>query len=70
VRYFFVVKDRVRTIEDEEGTVLSNPEAAMLQAAIVAAELADDGEAYHGCVVHVIDEQGNEIGKVPVATRH
>jgi len=47
---------------------LAGPEVAMVQAAVIAAELARDGEWYNGHVVHVTDEQGNEIGRVPVVT--
>jgi integrase len=32
-----------RTFNDDKGTVLSGPDAAMLQAAVIAAELAEDG---------------------------
>ena len=42
----------LRTINDDEGTVLSGPEVAMLQAAVVA-ELSQDGEWYKGHVVYV-----------------
>jgi endonuclease YncB( thermonuclease family) len=37
------------------------------QAAVIAAELAQDGDSYDRCVVYVTDEHGNDIGKVPVA---
>jgi hypothetical protein len=40
MRYFFPVFDGSRTIKDREGTVSSGPEQAVLQAAIIAAELA------------------------------
>ncbi len=55
------------TIKDDKGTVFSSPEAAVSQAAVIAAELAQDGDSYDGCVVYVTDEHGNDIGKVPVA---
>ena len=66
MRYFFHVLDGLKTITDETGTVLSGPEAARLQAAVIATELAQDGDHYQGFVVCAIDEQGNEIARVPV----
>jgi hypothetical protein len=68
MRYFFPVMDGSITFNDDEGTILSSPEAALQQAAVIAAELAQDGESYNGHVVCVIDEHGNEIGRVPVVT--
>jgi hypothetical protein len=47
---------------------LSGPEVAMIEAAVIAGELAQDGEWYNGHVVYVTDEHGNEIGRVPVVT--
>jgi Domain of unknown function (DUF6894) len=55
-------------IDDDEGTVLSGPDVAMLQAAVIAAELAQDGGWYKGYVVRVTDQPGGEIGRVPVVT--
>jgi hypothetical protein len=52
----------------KEGTVLSGIEVAMLQAAVIAAELAQDDDEYKGYVVRVADEHGSEIGTVPVVT--
>jgi hypothetical protein len=66
MRYFFHVLNGSSTNDDEEGTVLSGPEMAMLQAAIIAAELAQDGKWYNGDVVYVTEEHGNEIGRMPV----
>jgi hypothetical protein len=66
MRYFFHVSDGSNTINDDEVTLLSGPAVALLQAAIIAAELAQDGGSYNGYVVYVTDEQGNDIGKVPV----
>jgi hypothetical protein len=47
-------------------TVLSGIDVAMLQAAVIAAELAQDADEYKGYVVRVADEDGTEIGTVPV----
>jgi hypothetical protein len=68
MRYFFPVSDGSSTIDDDESTVLSSPDVAMIDAAVIAGELAQDGEWYNGHVVYVTDEHGNEIGRVPVVT--
>jgi hypothetical protein len=68
MRYFFHVSDGSNTIYDDKGSFLPGPEVALLQAAIIAAELAQDGDSYKGYVVYVTDERGNEIGQVPVIT--
>jgi hypothetical protein len=66
VRYFFNVEGNGSSFNDEEGTVLSGPDVAMLQAAVIAAELAQDDDEYEGYLVRVADERGGEIGAVPV----
>jgi hypothetical protein len=66
MRYFFHVLDGSSAFQDEAGTVLSGPEVARLQAAVIAAELAQAGVDYQGFVVYAVDEQGNEITRVPV----
>jgi hypothetical protein len=68
VRYFFNVEGNGSIFIDEEGTVLSGLDVAMLQAAVIAAELAQDADEYKGYVVRVADEHGSEIGTVPVVT--
>jgi hypothetical protein len=70
VRYFFHVTDsRHSTFADEAGTALSGSETALRRAAIIAAELAEDGDSYWGYSVIVVDETGDEVGKVPVGSR-
>jgi hypothetical protein len=68
VRYFFNVEGDGNIFNDEEGTVLSGLDVAMLQAAVIAAELAQDADEYKGYMVRVADEHGSEIGTVPVVT--
>jgi len=63
MRYFFPVSDGSSTINDDEGTVLSGPDVAMIEAAVIAGELAQDGERYNGHVVYVTG-----IDRVPVVT--
>jgi hypothetical protein len=66
VRYFFNVEGNGSIFNDEQGTVLSGLDIAMLQAAVIAAELAQDADEYEGYIVRVADEHGSEIGTVPV----
>jgi hypothetical protein len=66
MRYFFHVSGNGIRIGDETGTVLSSPEAARLHASVIAAELAQDGNEYRGCEVHVVDGGGNDIARLPV----
>jgi hypothetical protein len=46
--------------------VLAGPEEARLKAAAIAADLAEDVDAYQGFVVRAVDEAGKEIVTVPV----
>jgi hypothetical protein len=66
MRYFFNATYDGDALEDDDETPLSGPEAAMLQAAVVAAELAQDGRSYDGYVIRVTDEQSWQAGTVPV----
>jgi hypothetical protein len=61
MRYFFHVLEAGDRVEDEEGTVLPDPETAIAQAAAVARQLAQDGGA--GCLVQLTDESGKEIAR-------
>jgi len=65
-RYFFHVSDGIRPIIDDQGTLIFGPDAAILQASIIAAELAQNGRCYQGYIICVVDDQGKEIGEVPV----
>jgi hypothetical protein len=67
-RFYFHIVGATDTYEDHEGTALSGPAAARLQAAIIAAELAQDGDDYLGWVVYVVDEEDDEVVKLPVVT--
>ena len=63
--YFDVVGERA-TCPDNMGTRLIGPEAAKLQATIIAAELAHAGSFYRGCEVCVVDDEGHEIARRPI----
>jgi hypothetical protein len=66
MRFFFHVLGDGITYTDEEGTVLAGPEEARLNAAAIAADLAEDVDAYQGFVVRAVDQAGKEIVTVPV----
>jgi hypothetical protein len=51
MRYFFNATYDGDALEDDDGIHLPGPEAAMSQAAVVAAELAQDGRSYEGYVI-------------------
>ena len=59
-RYFFHVVGDDHTHEDKTGSVLSGGQAASLQAAVMATELAKEQE-YRGFMVYVVDEDGREV---------
>jgi hypothetical protein len=66
MRYFYHVSGDGKTFEDETGIVLPDAKAARLHASVIAAELAQDGDEYHGFDVYAVDEDGNEIARMPV----
>jgi hypothetical protein len=63
--YFHVIGDKEK-FEDTDGTILSGPEAAHQQAAVIAAELALAGES-RDFFICVVDEDENEVVQVPVS---
>jgi hypothetical protein len=67
MRYFIHVSGNGKTFEDETGTVLPDALAARLHASVIAAELAEGSDDYHGFHVLAVDEVGNEIARMPVA---
>lgn len=66
-RYFFHVVGDDHTHEDKTGSVLSGVQAASLQAAVMATELAKEQE-YQGFMVYVVDEDGREVVRRLVMT--
>ena len=66
MRYFFHVSGGGKTFEDETGTVLPDAGTARHYASVIAAELAKDGNEYHGFDVRAVDKDGNEIARIPV----
>ena len=63
MRYFFHISDESSMTEDEDGTVLSGQDVAILRAAVIAAELTRDGEYRRGYLVCAVDEQGHQVAK-------
>jgi hypothetical protein len=61
MRYFFHIVDGSKVFPDEVGNRLSGPEAAILQAKIIAAELSKAGEFCRSNLVLVLDENGRNI---------
>lgn len=64
-RYFFHIVGGGRTFEDEDGAVFSGPEAARLQAAVIAVELAQNTD-FQGSMVYVVDDDSREVARVPI----
>jgi hypothetical protein len=67
-RYFFHIVGSGSTFEDEDGAVFSGPEAARLQAAVIAVELAQNNADFQGSMVYVVDDNGREVARVPIVS--
>jgi hypothetical protein len=67
-RYFFHVACGGSTFEDEHGAVFSGPEAARLQAAVIAVELAQNNADFQGSMIYVVDDDGREVARVPIVS--
>ena len=63
--YYFHVRNG-KDYPDETGKVFQSQQEAVAHAAILAAELAQDGD-WDGFVVSVTDADGSFIAQVPVA---
>jgi hypothetical protein len=61
MRYFFHIVDGSKVFPDEVGNRLSGPEAAILHAKVIAAELSRAGEFCRSNLVLVLDENGKII---------
>lgn len=66
MRYYFHVLCSARTVKDKTGTVLSDTGSALLHASVIAGELAYKGNKYRDCEVCAVDDDGNEIARMPV----
>jgi hypothetical protein len=65
-RYFFHIVGHGSTFEDQNGAVLSGPEAALQQAADIAVELVQNDTELQGSMVYVVDDNGREVARVPI----
>jgi hypothetical protein len=68
LRYFFHYAGNGQFHEDEVGEQFASVEAATARARVLAAELRSDDDFYHSLVLSVIDENGNEVVRVPVGS--
>ncbi len=66
MRYRFDIVCEGQIYRDDVGRVFSSKEKAFAHAAAIESELAADGDAYHGCTVHVFDEQGDEVALLQI----
>lgn len=66
LRYFFHVQNG-RLYKDEIGQDFSSVEDVRSCAAVIARELARDGRQNMGIAVLVIDENENEVARVPIS---
>jgi hypothetical protein len=55
-----------RTYRDEVGQRFDRLAEAEAHAAVIARELAMDGDIYSGYVVCIIDDRDNEAARVPI----
>lgn len=67
MRYFFHVTGSDRVYSDETGEAFADRESATAHAARIARELAED-ERMDAISILVTDENGNDIGTVPIAS--
>jgi hypothetical protein len=65
-RYYFHVTDGRNAFQDEVGTLCSTPEDAAAYGNAIGSELATEAQHYNGFTVHVIDEDGYEVARVPI----
>jgi hypothetical protein len=65
-RYFFHVVGNRKTIDDKKGTIFAGPELAMIHAAFIAVELAQQGDQFEDSAVSVLDGEGNEVARIAV----
>jgi Domain of unknown function (DUF6894) len=67
LRYLFHVTGSVGMLKDEDGQSFSSLDEAKAHAIVVASELARD-ETYHGWVLWVTDDQGNEVARLAIGS--
>jgi hypothetical protein len=67
-QYYFNVQDKFGNFKDRDfkGAAYPSLADACAQALRIATELSQDGEAYVGFIVCVVDQQGSQVATVPV----
>jgi hypothetical protein len=65
VRYFFHIVHSITTYKDADGRRFASNEHAKAHGTLLARELAGDG-GWEGWSLHVHDESGNEIARLPI----
>ena len=68
-KFFFDVSDGNNVYSDREGVTLPDTAAAKRHARRVAHDLAQDG-SYRDFYVHIRNEDGGRLGRVPVSLWH
>ena len=64
-RFFFHVTKGNARIDDDDGDDCSSLEDAESLASRIASDLSTERD-YDGFIVVVVDEQGNEVARVPI----
>ena len=65
-RYYFEVETEETRLEDNQGGVYANDEAAIRGAKHLANELLDDGSDFFGATLTVLAEDRTEIATLPI----
>jgi hypothetical protein len=65
-RYFFNVVNGDQAFLDADGEFHRSDTAAIAKAMVIASELAKESEVYRDYHIAVLDQNENEIARVPV----
>jgi hypothetical protein len=68
MRYFFHAIGQRRVFNDDEGEEFADEADALAHAAVIAREIAED-DSVDVLMIVVVDEDGNEVGRVPTKSR-
>ena len=68
-KFFFHFMRGDKIVSDEDGTPCEDRQEALAVAGAAAAELTGENE-YAGGTLVVLDEGGNEIGRIPISPMH
>jgi hypothetical protein len=65
-QYYFHVTDGQCTFNDDNGSFHLSSTEAYTEALRIADELASDDASYTGFIICVVDQDGNEVARVPI----